>query len=322
MIQARWYKKEQTDKKIIISNVPPHVPHDIIIKQMATHDVIPTSQMRFLHISQEEELKNVLSERRSVFIPIESESKLPPSEMITYDEEEYRVFYNNAQVKCFICHQLGHTTATCDFAKKDDNKIAEKTKINPELDSSSSDVKITEQNIENAGLTTTQIHDNQVEHMDLDPIQNAAKRPLSTSTQLSEEVLNQPNITTEEKDKQDKKRIRFEPETEHLEPISIKQLLAPIEDNFKENSADYPISFSNFGLLMDMVKGQKDPCQSVLQFTADFKGVIKILQDNYSYLSHRSMKTRFTKLQNKLKNLTSNEPPTTEQDQQLSDENS
>lgn len=36
--------------------------------------------------------------------------EFPAFKIIKYYEDEYRVFYNDAQIKCFICHQYGHTT--------------------------------------------------------------------------------------------------------------------------------------------------------------------------------------------------------------------
>ena len=112
---------ESNDKKIIISNVPPHVPHNIISQLMETHGVKLTSPIEYLRLSQEEGLTHVLSERRRVFISKETAEKLPSSEFVTFEDDQYRVFYNDAQIKCFICHQFGHTTQTCEFSKSSGN---------------------------------------------------------------------------------------------------------------------------------------------------------------------------------------------------------
>lgn len=83
---------------------------------------------------------------------------------------------------------------------------------------------------------------------------------------------------------------------------SSKSLLISIEDNFNScfKNGKYPISFTNFVLLMDMVKANKDPVSVVRTFTSDIQGIQSILHDNYTLLNSRSMKTRFTKLSKKL----------------------
>lgn len=57
-IKARWYIQEKLDKKIIITNVPPHVPHNVSSVNVYTTNVIidvinscrikPFSAMKFL----------------------------------------------------------------------------------------------------------------------------------------------------------------------------------------------------------------------------------------------------------------------------------
>lgn len=96
------------------------------------------------------------------------------------------------------------------------------------------------------------------------------------------------------------KTVNDHPENEK-EAISTKQLLQSIEENFENNKQRYPVSFNNFSILMDLTKGHKNPISVISEITNDYDGVIKILEENYQHLSHRSMKTRFTKLRKKLK---------------------
>lgn len=73
----------------------------------------PSSAMKFLHSTQEDGLTNILSEKQFVYVPAEIAGKLPWSELIKFDGDECRVFFNDVITKCYICHQFGHTSKTC-----------------------------------------------------------------------------------------------------------------------------------------------------------------------------------------------------------------
>ena len=290
--KARWYKQERNDKKIIISNVPPHVPHEEITKKMAAHGVIPTSPMRFLRLTQEEGLTNILSERRYVYIPAESAEKLPSSELIKFDDDEYRAFYNDSLVKCFICHQTGHTTQACEYNKDRNENVQHKADKTPEMEYTDSDViKISNPPNKRTLSEITPSSSNSVTE-EIEKVSTA-------------EIINNDALTnnTEQPKKKTATRKNKKMKTDN-EPISINVLLKPIEENYQAKNEEYPISFTNFRLMMDMVKGQADPISTIMQFTDDIQGVVKTLEENYPFLDTRSMKTRFTKLKNKILNVT------------------
>lgn len=87
--------QEKTDKKITITNVPPHVPYDEIIKLMNSHSVTIYSLTQVLRLTQEEGLMNILSEKWSINILADTADNLPTSKIrvISYDENEYPVFF-------------------------------------------------------------------------------------------------------------------------------------------------------------------------------------------------------------------------------------
>lgn len=82
----------------------------------------------------------MLSEKRKVFISKDNVHKLPASEFVEFEEDKYRVFYNDSLVKCLLCQQFGHTTQTCEYAKslmEDEDVIfsqIEDTSITPKRD--------------------------------------------------------------------------------------------------------------------------------------------------------------------------------------------
>lgn len=82
-IEVDWkrVKGERHDKKVIIFNIPPHVPHDVIIKQIAAHGVTPSSNMKFQRMAQAEGL-NILAERRFIYILLDLAEKFPASKAL------------------------------------------------------------------------------------------------------------------------------------------------------------------------------------------------------------------------------------------------
>lgn len=91
------------------------------------------------------------------------------------------------------------------------------------------------------------------------------------------------------------------------EPASVKELLKPIEENYQSNTEKYPISFTNFSLVIEMIKGQKDPVPTVQEFTGILQGIIHTLDENDKLLNTRMMKVRFTKLKRQLQNFITSE---------------
>ncbi|CAG7723020.1 unnamed protein product [Allacma fusca] len=359
IIRARPYMTK--NKKIIISNVPPHVPHDVILNVITAHGAVPATKMNFLHLTMQTNLRSVLSERRSVFITEDTANKLPPSVLINYEEDQYRIFFNDTKIKCFICHEFGHTSNQCQYSYENAAKNSDASTIQTENndDSKVSNVTISEipEDESNENKLTKTVPDNepankpeeqnvnvQTPSDNFEPSHESLfselleqtqpvnltksseieipstsqsqvmKRPLSIYSESSISSINtdisqtqNPSLNPKQLETNeinptlkviktsDSKKMKAEDE-----PISIKEQLKSIEENFKLHEKEYPISFSNFLVMMDMLKGQSDPMSTITQFTNDMDGVVKILNQNYPHLDTRTMKTRFTKLRKKI----------------------
>jgi len=117
----------------------------------------------------------------------------------------------------------------------------------------------------------------------------------SVSTVLTNEEKN-----SKEKTKSRNARKKKSKKVDKNTQISIKDYLQPMERNFIQNTEKYPISFSNFTVLIDIVRGLPDPLDTITLFTDDIPGIISILVDNYKFLEHATIKNRFTRLRKKL----------------------
>ncbi len=109
---------------------------------------------------------------------------------------------------------------------------------------------------------------------------------------------------------QEAREIRDCNEQSNMTPISAESpnsTLLPndfskpnINQPLDNHTEKYPISFSNFTVLIDIVRGLPDPLDTITLFTDDIPGIISILVDNYKFLEHATIKNRFTRLRKKL----------------------
>lgn len=104
-------------KKLIISNVCPIIPHNVIEKELQDKvGLALQSPMFFLKAGfTRAETKHILSFRRSILYEPETDSQfIPDSLLINYDGEDYRIFITTENnLTCFNCKQTGHQARAC-----------------------------------------------------------------------------------------------------------------------------------------------------------------------------------------------------------------
>lgn len=303
------------DKRIIISNAPPHIPHTEISETIKSFNVEMSSQITFLKFGiPDEGLAHLQSFRRQVYVTNETAEKLPTTAVIRYQNDDYRIFFNDSQVRCFICKEMGHISAACPTNIDEKNVVEESEYF--------SDATENGNQSNNTSTNSSQKFENHadIEEMQVEP--SCLKRPLSTTDSFISETISDSTpdeqrqakplkettsskTTMKKKLKTNEENLDSNSQPENA-PISINTLLNPIEDNFNKHKDEYPISFTNFRVLMDLAKGHKNPIPEISHITQDYNGVDLILKQNYPYLKHRSMKIRFTKLRKKISDFISN----------------
>lgn len=112
-------------KRFIISNVCPSIPNQAIIDALKSINISPISQINHLKAGINiEEYEHIMSFRRQIFIKHEDIPKLPNSLVIELNETQYRIFFTDDKITCFLCKAVGHTTNNCK------NNIENKQEIN------------------------------------------------------------------------------------------------------------------------------------------------------------------------------------------------
>lgn len=320
------------DKRIVISNAPPSIPHEVIAELMKSFNVELSSEINFLKFGiKDEKFSHLHSFRRQVYVSAETMQNLPMTAVLNYQNQQRRIFFNDDKVRCFICNEFGHVSAACAQAINElENKNPEgdpmeitQEEVNTTPNSSKSDTNLQPFDDETACQIVSIIH-NPPQHPpqkrpppstlsndstdDKEPCSDSKvtsdTTPPSNSPTSAETTKQQFNL--KEKPTKSKTKKQKTSKTDHKEPASTKILLEPIKKNFEENKSKYPVSFSNFMLIMDLVKGHSNPASAISDMTENYGGICEILKENYRFLTHRSMKIRFTKLLKKLKEYSPN----------------
>ncbi|KAL1506207.1 hypothetical protein ABEB36_005609 [Hypothenemus hampei] len=273
-------------KRIIISNISPSIPHDIIELALKDLGLNLTSPIMFLKASiPGEEYGHILSFRRQVFVlPPSDGFQIQTSLLVTHDGTEHRVFISTDRMECFICKETGHIAANCTNSptniSNDPTDTGKLMDLIPQTSSTlnqkrclsdittsdqSSSVRDTQENLSNAVS-------------ELPPPPSIPKKGKSS------------------KSARKKRKINPTPDT----PLSdaTRQL---IRDRYEASPQDYVISIDNFFAFLENSFGSSNPLEVALGFTQDIKTLLSNMYAIYPFLVERSIKNRFTRLYKKLK---------------------
>lgn len=110
--------------KITVSNVPPFIPNDAILKELARYGKT-ASPVRMIPLGcKNPALKHVFSFRRQVFMFLTSpERVLEISFRVSHGESSYMLYASTNNFKCFECGDLGHKRSLCPHKKVDNDQL-------------------------------------------------------------------------------------------------------------------------------------------------------------------------------------------------------
>lgn len=103
-----------SSKRIILSNVYPTIPNQLILNALHETGIKTTSHISHMKAGfATEQFAHILSFRRQVYISQDSVSKLPSSITVTLENTTFRIFITDDTVTCFQCHKTGHFSSQC-----------------------------------------------------------------------------------------------------------------------------------------------------------------------------------------------------------------
>ncbi|CAG5078487.1 Similar to Transposon TX1 uncharacterized 82 kDa protein (Xenopus laevis) [Cotesia congregata] len=119
------------NKRIILSNVCPVIPHYVLVDKLKELNITPTSPVSFLRAGLTEPgFSYILSFRRQLYVTPDDISKIPDRLQITFEETSYWIYINTDTMSCFLCKNEGHIAKNCPNVNEKD--IKEKLPANTE----------------------------------------------------------------------------------------------------------------------------------------------------------------------------------------------
>ncbi|KAJ8688456.1 hypothetical protein QAD02_024251 [Eretmocerus hayati] len=103
----------EQNKKVIISNVNPVLPNQVIINALKNHGVNPVSSITELRASLKPNRAHIRSFRRQAYVTSEEEQLVPKSLQVQYDNMNYWIYFTTESTGCYICQQSGHIARIC-----------------------------------------------------------------------------------------------------------------------------------------------------------------------------------------------------------------
>ncbi|CAD6217965.1 GSCOCG00011410001-RA-CDS [Cotesia congregata] len=117
------------NKRLILSNVPPIIPNDVIIEKLKESKINPVSNISTLHAGLNiPGYQHILSFRRQVFIKSEEANNIPTLWKIDFDDTSYYVYLSLDTMLCFNYKEEGHLAKASPINAKP-HSDADKTKM-------------------------------------------------------------------------------------------------------------------------------------------------------------------------------------------------
>ncbi|CAH1113465.1 unnamed protein product [Psylliodes chrysocephalus] len=127
-------------KRILISNVSPFIPHEVIENAVKNLGLHLASRVSFLKAGfSDDEYIHIQSFRRHIYVfPTYDNFELQTSILISYDGVDHRIFLSTDKMECFICKQIDHISTTCPNAASINILVNQPSKEVDSLDLNSS----------------------------------------------------------------------------------------------------------------------------------------------------------------------------------------
>lgn len=299
------------NQRIILSNVPPIIPHTVIENLLKAKNVHPTSQFTFLRAGMREpQISHLLSFRRQVYVSPDDVQKLPESLLVTFDETRYTIYIATDSPGCFICKQEGHLAKNCPTSNsredrntevqsqerrvteplQDDNKLRPSATQSPEkrrLSKSSSEEAITKQtdNTLYPDLPSSSPDDTIVSQLD--------------NTNFPMLPQNSGEFISPSRRRNRNKQLKVS-ETTH----TVQDSFASIKNEMESNPDNYPLKFIQFNNLWEKIQQKQDINELSTEFKVENSELSKMFRTLYLFLLDRGSKVRFSKTIKKIESIT------------------
>lgn len=290
-------------KRLILSNVCPTIPHEIIKCELEKAGLKLVSPVSFLRAGIPlDQYSHVLSFRRQVYIsPTEDQNcNLPNTLLIPFEETTYRIFISTDELSCFLCKQSGHIAKNCPTAK-DQEELPLQSQMPPDRQPTNNKSVI--ENVHPTEITPQILPNYSTEKI-------AQKRPApsinSSNNDFDEPVIqeslnkdsfNVPNTVHAPTKQNSTKKLKH---SDSIEQVNYEVALEAVEKEMDNNSSKYPLSFLNLRSFLENTHGNPNPLAEAKRYTPNPEDLPRCLKNIYPLVASRTLKGRITRLTKKL----------------------
>lgn len=317
------------NKRVVISNVHPFIPDEIIIDALKIHDIKILSHITPLRAGLVKPGRaHILSFRRQFYIRDEDERKLPDSLQIHYDNTAYWTFLSTDSTACFYCKQTGHIARNCPSAVNNHNNNTQVSVTefdSSQMQTNNSNSQPTHINNDPPGLSrntnsASAMHNNKTEEEI--STNRGIKRPSPPSTisdsnpsnneNINEDLPKKSNDTEFKTPKTKKKNKKIKPTASNQNSTMTvyhadndinsppDSALTPAKCIFEDPENKFRLDYYQFESFLEKTKGRQDAINVAMEFTSDPEDIIEIIDAAYHHILDRSVKARFTRIKKKL----------------------
>lgn len=301
-------------KRIIISNVCPIIPHDVIGEELVKKNIRPVSQITFIRAGMGDPgFAHILSFRRQIYIHPEDVSKLPPILEINYESTNYWIYLSGEKLSCFICKEEGHLARFCKSVDKpvpnaDPSIVSSPVTLsfpNTQIASGRDNVNI------NKSISAPVVNPQASFTPDLSHITSKSvlptesfKRPLSSThstCDLATELVKADKQVSDIKVNKKKltKRIKVSSESGTTVDV-ISTQLTPAKELISTNLHKFPLNLSSITEFLFLSFDNAKILETASLFTDDIPALINMLSEVKVLITERNLKSRIGRIIKKL----------------------
>ena len=302
------------NKRIVLSNVCPIIPHEVIEEKFNEINVKILSPITYMKVGiPDPGFSHIMSFRRQLFVSPEDEKRLPESMQINYDDTNYWIYISNESMKCFVCNGIGHLAKHC-------------PQNNQRLNLSQTPSTFTQETKEMSTYPPIEFNKPQIQNsIQLSNKLDKGKKRIHSNTSSEPSQPDQIKPIIEERppvsDYSDETDSNYSVEEELPNNKSLKkkkktldnrneeQVWSDIKDELKESNTQtqFPLSMDQFICLLDTSRNKQNIQEVIKDYTENVSGLIDMCLYLYPKLN-KNLKNRCSRFTRKLQDINSGKP--------------
>lgn len=285
------------NKRIVLSNVCPVIPHHIIENRLKEMNVAIKSPITFMKVGiAEPGFSHILSFRRQLYVAPEDIKLLPESFQISYDDTNYWIYVSTDALKCFTCNNMGHLAKYCPQnnieyhlpSTSGTDLLLNNEFQTPITTSKDKGVKRLH------SITTTDSPDLEHPPLTTKSKENYQYPVVEYDTDTSCSNFSSKSVEDKNGDKNKRKKKKAKTEDHRNEEEVWNDIKNELNDQILS-----PINLDQFISLLDKIRGKHNIKDTVTDYTYNIKDLILLCNTLHPKMN-RSLKNRCSRLTKKL----------------------